>query len=80
MFVCFWLKQGEVEAISLMKPKGEDGLLEYLEDIIGSNKHLEAIDKLNAQLDEANLQRERVATQVCLFIFVLVSFVFYFCF
>lgn len=34
--------QGEVEAISLMKPKGQnpgdEGLLEFLEDIIGSNK------------------------------------------
>ena len=37
----FLILQGEVEQISLMKPKGENfgetGLLEYLEDIIGSN-------------------------------------------
>jgi structural maintenance of chromosome 4 len=37
----FLILQGEVEQISLMKPKGEShgetGLLEYLEDIIGSN-------------------------------------------
>ena len=33
--------QGEVEQIAMMKPKGaapgEEGMLEYLEDIIGSN-------------------------------------------
>jgi len=37
----FLILQGEVEQISLMKPIGsksdEIGLLEYLEDIIGSN-------------------------------------------
>jgi len=37
----FLILQGEVEQISLMKPKTGDenrpGLLEYLEDIIGSN-------------------------------------------
>ena len=42
--------QGEVEQISLMKPKAtnanETGLLEYLEDIIGSNRFVERIDEL----------------------------------
>lgn len=37
----FLILQGEVEAISLMKPlsgkQNDPGLLEYLEDIIGSN-------------------------------------------
>ena len=37
----FLILQGEVEAISQMKPKApsehEDGLLEYLEDIIGTS-------------------------------------------
>ena len=46
----FLILQGEVEQISLMKPKAltenETGLLEYLEDIIGSNKYIEEIDKL----------------------------------
>ena len=41
----FLILQGEVESIALMKPKGatedEDGLLEYLEDIIGSNIYIE---------------------------------------
>lgn len=39
----FLILQGEVELISMMPPKGQkegddDGLLEYLEDIIGSNR------------------------------------------
>jgi structural maintenance of chromosome 4 len=42
------LPQGEVEQISLMKPKAEDkndtGLLEYLEDIIGTDKYIEQIE------------------------------------
>ena len=45
----FLILQGEVEQISMMKPKApgphEDGLLEYLEDIIGSNQYVEAIEE-----------------------------------
>ena len=41
--------QGEVEQISLMKPKAEDkndtGLLEYLEDIIGTDKYIPMIEE-----------------------------------
>jgi structural maintenance of chromosome 4 len=49
----FLILQGEVEQISLMKPKGaadgEEGLLEYLEDIIGTSKYVEPIqEKFNA--------------------------------
>lgn len=44
--VCY---QGEVEQISLMKPKAQgphdEGFLEYLEDIIGTNKYVEKIDE-----------------------------------
>ncbi|XP_069149564.1 structural maintenance of chromosomes protein 4-like [Solanum lycopersicum] len=40
-------KQGEIEQISLMKPKAQsahdEGFLEYLEDIIGTNKYVEKI-------------------------------------
>lgn len=43
----FLILQGEVEAISLMKPKAatenETGFLEYLEDIIGSHRFIEPI-------------------------------------
>ncbi|KAL0450548.1 UNVERIFIED_CONTAM: Structural maintenance of chromosomes protein 4 [Sesamum latifolium] len=41
----FLILQGEVEQISLMKPKAQgphdEGFLEYLEDIIGTNKYVE---------------------------------------
>jgi len=38
----FLILQGEVEQIALMKPKE---LLEYLEDIIGTNKYVGQIDQ-----------------------------------
>ncbi|PNX81366.1 structural maintenance of chromosomes protein 4-like [Trifolium pratense] len=45
----FLILQGEVEQISLMKPKSQgphdEGFLEYLEDIIGTNKYVEKIDE-----------------------------------
>ncbi len=54
----FLILQGEVEQISLMKPKAEgphdEGLLEYLEDIIGSNKYVEPTEKALAELEELN--------------------------
>eukprot|EP01022_Parablepharisma_sp_SALTPOND_P001113 TRINITY_DN1055_c0_g5_i1.p1 TRINITY_DN1055_c0_g5~~TRINITY_DN1055_c0_g5_i1.p1 ORF type:complete len:878 (+),score=153.99 TRINITY_DN1055_c0_g5_i1:5959-8592(+) len=44
----FLLLQGEVESISMMKPKGtnpnEIGLLEYLEDVIGTDRYKEPIE------------------------------------
>uniref|UniRef100_UPI00358E3385 structural maintenance of chromosomes protein 4 isoform X2 n=1 Tax=Myxine glutinosa TaxID=7769 RepID=UPI00358E3385 len=44
----FLILQGEVEQISLMKPKGvtehDEGMLEYLEDIIGSVRYKDAIE------------------------------------
>ena len=47
----FLILQGEVEQIAMMKPKGdtkhEDGLLEYLEDIIGSNCFVERIEEVS---------------------------------
>jgi structural maintenance of chromosome 4 len=57
----FLILQGEVELIAMMKPKGDnkndEGLLEYLEDIIGSNKYLERIEEVSKSLDELNEQR-----------------------
>lgn len=45
--------QGEVEQISMMKPKavnpGDTGLLEYLEDLIGTDKYVELIEQLSKQ-------------------------------
>lgn len=55
--------QGEVEQISLMKPKAEDehdsGLLEYLEDIIGTKHYVEHITKAQGQLEDLSEERRR---------------------
>merc|ERR1719272_2379829 len=57
----FLILQGEVEAISMMKPKAqtpnEEGLLEYLEDIIGSNRHVKPIEEAHAKIETLNEQR-----------------------
>lgn len=51
----FLILQGEVEQIAQMKPKAEgdndDGLLEYLEDIIGTAKYKEEIEKNVSELE-----------------------------
>ena len=58
----FLILQGEVEQISLMKPKApsenEEGLLEYIEDIIGTNKYVEKIEKSLVLVEELNDQRQ----------------------
>uniref|UniRef100_A0A1B0CS89 Structural maintenance of chromosomes protein n=1 Tax=Lutzomyia longipalpis TaxID=7200 RepID=A0A1B0CS89_LUTLO len=51
----FLILQGEVESIAMMKPKGatteanknECGLLEYLEDIVGTTRYKEPLVKIN---------------------------------
>jgi structural maintenance of chromosome 4 len=57
----FLILQGEVEQIAMMKPMGdgqhEEGLLEYLEDLIGSNKFIESIDEKTKQFNELSEQR-----------------------
>ncbi|CAM6094960.1 unnamed protein product [Calypogeia fissa] len=64
----FLILQGEVEQISLMKPKGQnandEGFLEYLEDIIGSNVYVERIDEMNKQLETLNEKRVSVVQRV----------------
>jgi len=51
----YLILQGEVEKISLMKPKGETpgevGLLEYLEEIIGTDKYIPKITNMG-RIDE----------------------------
>lgn len=55
----FLILQGEVESIAQMKPKAErendDGLLEYLEDIIGTSKYKGLIDDSLVKVEELNL-------------------------
>ncbi|KAM7508004.1 hypothetical protein LguiA_018457 [Lonicera macranthoides] len=64
----FLILQGEVEQISLMKPKSQgphdEGFLEYLEDIIGTNKYVEKIDESFKQLEELNERRSGVVQMV----------------
>ncbi|KAJ7188350.1 RecF/RecN/SMC [Mycena filopes] len=66
----FLILQGEVESIAQMKPKGttehEDGLLEYLEDIIGTTGYVQPISESMAQIEvfqeerASKLQRLRI--------------------
>ncbi|KAJ3127697.1 hypothetical protein HK098_005933 [Nowakowskiella sp. JEL0407] len=64
----FLILQGEVELISQMKPKavkdGDDGLLEYLEDIIGTSSLKEVIEQLEARVEEMNEERARKLDRV----------------
>lgn len=54
--------KGEVEQIALMKPKGQnendEGMLEYLEDIIGSSKYKSAIEKLASDVEKLSEDRQ----------------------
>ena len=54
----FSLSQGEVESIAQMKPKAqtehEEGLLEYLEDIIGTSKYKTPIEEALVEVDGLN--------------------------
>lgn len=54
-------RQGEVESIAQMKAKAqnehEDGLLEYLEDIIGTTKYKEPIEQASQEVETLNEAR-----------------------
>ena len=54
----FLILQGEVESIAQMKPKAanehDDGLLEYLEDIIGTSKYKIPIEESATEVDTMN--------------------------
>ena len=60
----FLILQGEVEQIALLKPKGhghgEHGMLEYLEDLIGSSRyktHIEQVQERLNDLDEIRSEK-----------------------
>lgn len=57
----FLILQGEVEQIALMKCKGRNendiGMLEYLEDIIGTSRYNIALKKLHAKVEELELNK-----------------------
>lgn len=54
----FLILQGEVESIAQMKPKAtgdhDDGLLEYLEDIVGTSKYKTPIEESAAEVETLN--------------------------
>jgi structural maintenance of chromosome 4 len=58
----FLILQGEVELISMMPPKGktehDEGLLEYLEDIIGSNKFVADTNLAAERVEQLTEQRQ----------------------
>ncbi|XP_049881208.1 structural maintenance of chromosomes protein 4 [Pectinophora gossypiella] len=64
----FLILQGEVEQIAMMKPKGqsehESGMLEYLEDIIGTSRYKEPIEKLSIKVEELSEMRKEKLNRV----------------
>lgn len=64
----FLILQGEVEMISMMPPKGktenDEGLLEYLEDIIGSNQYVEQTNLAAQKVEELNELRQEKLNRV----------------
>lgn len=64
----FLILQGEVEQIALMKPKAENendiGMLEFLEDIIGSNRLKVPLSKLQDRVEQMNELRSEKLNRV----------------
>ncbi|KAF9264610.1 RecF/RecN/SMC protein [Marasmius fiardii PR-910] len=64
----FLILQGEVESIALMKPKAtsehDEGLLEYLEDIIGTAHYKEPIQEAMDELERLNDSRQEKLTRL----------------
>ncbi|KAI8084271.1 uncharacterized protein B0P05DRAFT_534893 [Gilbertella persicaria] len=64
----FLILQGEVESIALMKAKAkdgnDDGLLEYLEDIIGTSKYKDRIEEASGRLEVLNEERAEKLSRV----------------
>ncbi|KAJ9459953.1 Structural maintenance of chromosomes protein 4 [Diplonema papillatum] len=64
----FLILQGEVEQIALMKPKAqtenEDGLLEYIEDIIGTQHYKPEIEEGTTLVDQLTEERETHVNRV----------------
>lgn len=65
----FLILQGEVEMISMMPPKGkdpdsDDGLLEYLEDIIGSSKFVAETEEAAELVESLGEQRNEKLNRV----------------
>nr|CAD7198217.1 unnamed protein product [Timema douglasi] len=64
----FLILQGEVEQIAMMKPKGatehETGMLEFLEDIIGTSRFKEPLQKIIQLGNDLNQERSEKLNRV----------------
>jgi structural maintenance of chromosome 4 len=64
----FLILQGEVEQISLLKPKAQnehdEGLLEYLEDIIGTIRFKPMLESVAIEIDKVNEIRTEKSNRV----------------
>eukprot|EP00795_Rhopilema_esculentum_P016959 gene16959-8457_t len=64
----FLILQGEVEQIAMMKPKAEtehdEGMLEYLEDIIGTSRFKEPIEQLAKEVEDLSEKRKEKLERV----------------
>lgn len=64
----FLILQGEVESIAQMKPKAlsehDEGLLEYLEDIIGTSQFKEPIEEASVKLEATTEERQEKANRL----------------
>ncbi|XP_014252791.1 structural maintenance of chromosomes protein 4 [Cimex lectularius] len=58
----FLILQGEVEQIAMMKPKAQNehdtGMLEYLEDIIGTRRYMKPLCKLEGKVGQLEEERQ----------------------
>lgn len=64
----------------MMKPKAvnehEDGMLEFLEDIIGSSRYQQPISSLSQRVDELNeLRAEKVLKHVCVCVYITQKYI-----
>ncbi|XP_077288755.1 structural maintenance of chromosomes 4-like protein gluon [Arctopsyche grandis] len=64
----FLILQGEVEQIAMMKAKAqnehETGMLEYLEDIVGTSRFKEPIEKLSVHVEDLSEARKEKLNRV----------------
>lgn len=64
----FLILQGEVEQIAMMKPKSENdhstGMLEYLEDVIGTVRYKKPIIKLEERVKDLSLEKNEKITRL----------------
>ncbi|XP_054711255.1 structural maintenance of chromosomes protein 4-like [Uloborus diversus] len=67
----FLILQGEIEAISLLQPKAatehDEGMLEYIEDIIGSDRFIEPIKTFTEKINLLNEEKKLKVNEAKIF-------------